>query len=152
MVSLDSPLALYSIPAVLATVIYPQKRMIITIGKYGEWNNLAPRKSLDKLKESGKITLEFAAKLERMKYAHANGLETFPLWVAGLFAGLFAGLDNRLVNMHAITFVALRTLYNYIYINQRTKLHTSCRTIVYTASFAVPLSLIFRAAYALNSG
>ena len=61
---------------------------------------------MDKLKESGKVSPEFAAKLEQMKGAHTvrfilasafsimvetlapvdpqNGLEIFPIWVAGI--------------------------------------------------------------------
>ncbi|KIL64142.1 hypothetical protein M378DRAFT_163619 [Amanita muscaria Koide BX008] len=150
MVGLDSTLALYSIPAALATVFYPHLRMAIAASKFSKWNNLAPRTNLDMVKESGKVSPELAAQLDRMKFAHVNGLETFPLWIGGILAGIIAGLDNYTLNTHALAFLVLRSLYNFAYINQRGQVLSTLRSIFFTCSVAVSLSLIFKAASALS--
>ncbi|KAJ7088374.1 hypothetical protein B0H15DRAFT_289361 [Mycena belliarum] len=146
MTSLSSPLSLYSIPAVWATAFIPVMLKSAAINKLKGYNNVQPRGNTSRVATDKAIPAAASARIERMEGAHMNGNENFPIWVAAVLAGNFAGLDNRTLNSVSIAYVCGRTLYDYIYINQTTRLQSLARSLVFFGTLSLPLYLLFAAA------
>ncbi|TFK48898.1 hypothetical protein OE88DRAFT_1663154 [Heliocybe sulcata] len=143
-ISLSSPLSLYSIPVVwfIAFVNAPL-RTVYTRRVTGQFNNVDPRGNAQHLLAKHP---EAGARVARMDAANANGNEVMPLWVAAVLAGNYAGLDEKTLNVASVAFIALRALYNYIYINQNTQAHGNLRGLTWFTGIGVPLTLLIKAA------
>ncbi|KDQ54376.1 hypothetical protein JAAARDRAFT_60758 [Jaapia argillacea MUCL 33604] len=128
----STPLCLYSIPIVWLTSFWPAATRLALVGKTIGPQNLAPRAGVQRLTEKDPL---LGAKAARMEAAHQNGNEIFPLWIAAVFAGHLAGIDNYTMNTYSIAFIALRVVYNYIYVNQSTNIVAASRSLVWLAGF-----------------
>ncbi|KAJ7751915.1 hypothetical protein DFH07DRAFT_887277 [Mycena maculata] len=144
-------LSLYSIPAVWATAFVPVMLRSAAIVKVKGYNNVQPRGNVGRVLGDKAVPPAIVAHIERMEGAHLNGNENFPLWAVAVLAGNFAGLDNYTMNVVSITYVCGRILYNFIYINQTTRLHGSLRTLTYFSCLSLPLYLLFAAARKIAS-
>ncbi|EPQ50925.1 hypothetical protein GLOTRDRAFT_141378 [Gloeophyllum trabeum ATCC 11539] len=149
-VTLSSPLSLYSIPVVwfIAFVNAPLRTSYIT-KVAGRFNNADPRGNVKRLLEKNP---EAGARAARMEAANANGNEILPLWAAAVLAGNYAGLENKTLNVCSAAFIALRALYNYIYVNQKTHSQGNLRTITWFAGVFIPLGLLIKAANKVLAG
>ncbi|KAF7293905.1 hypothetical protein HMN09_01186700 [Mycena chlorophos] len=144
--SFDSPLSLYSIPAVWLTAFAPVVIRRVAITRVKGWNNVAPRNNTARVAGDKAVPPEVAARIQRMEAAHTNGNENFPLWAAAVLVANFAGLDNRRVNTLSITYFLGRCLYNVIYISQTTPAMSNMRSVVFFGILPIPIYLLVAAA------
>ncbi|KAL0960195.1 hypothetical protein HGRIS_011829 [Hohenbuehelia grisea] len=136
LLTLTSPLSLYSIPVIWFSAFYPNTLKFLLIDKTLGYDNTLPRGNPNRLaaaesKREAATPSEVSLRAQRMDGAHMNGNENFPLWVAAILAGNLVGLDNYTLNTVSIAYVATRLLYNHIYINHNTVLKGWLRTIVF---------------------
>ncbi|KAF9528587.1 hypothetical protein CPB83DRAFT_303282 [Crepidotus variabilis] len=146
--SLSTNYSLYSIPAMVLVSYYPTAVKGAIMTNLGIYNNVVPRGNLPKLqaKPNPKVSPELAAKLARCEGAHYNGLENLPFFGLSILASNYVGLKPEVLNVAAGLYIALRVLYNYIYINN-TKVSTSfVRTLVWNIGIAIPFYLSIKAA------
>ncbi|KAJ7660867.1 hypothetical protein DFH06DRAFT_1193477 [Mycena polygramma] len=143
---LSNSLSFYSIPLVWLTAFVPVTLKSVAIHKVKGYNNVQPRQNTGRVAGDAKIPPAIAGRIERMEGAHLNGNENFPIWVAAVLAGNFAGLDNRTMNLVSIAYICGRVLYNYIYINQKTRAQSILRTLVFFGSLSLPMYLLVSAA------
>ncbi|KAJ7669063.1 hypothetical protein B0H17DRAFT_208744 [Mycena rosella] len=146
MPSLSSALSLYSIPAVWATAFVPVMLKSITIARTKGFDNVRPRGNTSRVAADKAVPAAISARIERMEGAHMNGNENFPIWVAAVLAGNFAGLDNYTLNVISISYFCGRVLYDYIYINQATRMQSALRSLVFFSSLSLPMYLLFASA------
>ncbi|KJA18390.1 hypothetical protein HYPSUDRAFT_45241 [Hypholoma sublateritium FD-334 SS-4] len=144
-INLDSPLALYSLPVIWFTSFYPHTMKYLKIDKLIGYNNTLPRSNEAK-GLVGKLPQATQLQLARMEGAHQNGTEAMPLWFGAVLAGSYAGLDNRWLNIAALSYVATRIAYNTIYIHFNDVLNGHPRTILYFFGLSYPLRILFKAA------
>ncbi|KAF7289689.1 hypothetical protein HMN09_01332000 [Mycena chlorophos] len=142
----DSPLSLYSIPAVWLTAFAPIVLRTVAVKKVKGWNNVAPRNNTARVSGDKNIPPDVIARIQRMEAAHTNGNENFPLWAAAVLAANFAGLDNRRVNTLSIAYFLGRCLYNVIYISQTTPAMANLRSVVFFGILPIPIYLLIAAA------
>ncbi|KAF7367716.1 hypothetical protein MSAN_00835400 [Mycena sanguinolenta] len=147
---LSTPLSFYSIPVVWLTAFFPVVLKTSTINKVKGFNNVQPRGNVARVSSDAKIPPEIAQRIERMEGAHFNGNENFPIWIAAVLAGNFAGLDNHTMNVIAIAYICGRVLYNYVYINQKTRFQSVLRTLVFFSTLSLPMYLLVSAANKLR--
>ncbi|KAJ7259820.1 hypothetical protein C8J57DRAFT_1184994 [Mycena rebaudengoi] len=139
-------LSLYSIPAVWLTAFFPVMMKTATIATVRGFNNVQPRRNTVRVYQDKNVTPEILARIERMEGAHLNGNENLPIWIAAILAGNFAGLDNKILNQASLAYFVGRVLYNFIYINQKTRAQSSIRSLVYAGTLSIPMYLLFKAA------
>lgn len=87
-----------------------------------------------------------AAFLDRCTNAHLNGVEVLPLFAAGLLFALHRGLDHGLIGRISLIYLALRVLFNGLYIYGTTKYHSVSRSVVWTFSIATAMSFFYYSA------
>ncbi|KAI0084076.1 hypothetical protein BDY19DRAFT_562016 [Irpex rosettiformis] len=150
--NLDSPLSLYSIPAVWFTAFYPVtlKTGILRSTAVG-YNNIQPRQNVERAKASHTLDQATTDLISRYEGAHLNGMENLPLWFAAILAGHFAGLSHRTLNYFSAAYISTRLLYNYVYVNQKTAAHSWVRSVVYFTGLSMPLTILIKAANRLQS-
>ncbi|KAJ5712944.1 uncharacterized protein N7483_010125 [Penicillium malachiteum] len=87
---------------------------------YGLDHNVSPREDLAKFGEAaiieGRITRRQLDMLKRNEAAHANSVEGFSLFVAGLGIASVAGVSPRIINAAGISYTVARLAYGAIYI------------------------------------
>lgn len=87
---------------------------------YGLDHNVSPREDLAKYGEAaireGKLTRRQYDMLKRNEAAHANSVEGFSLFVAGLGLASIAGVSTRVINAAGLSYTVARLAYGAIYI------------------------------------
>jgi len=150
--SLSSPLSLYSIPVVWVIGFYPTVLKTILIRRTIGFNNIQPRDNVARLAERKEVAPEITARAARLVAANLNGNETFPLWSIAVLAGNYARMNNETLNTLALSYVALRILFNYVYANQKTSFHAFIRSAVWTVGISLPLYILLKAANIVQLG
>ncbi|KDQ54405.1 hypothetical protein JAAARDRAFT_196743 [Jaapia argillacea MUCL 33604] len=145
-ITLASPLSLYSILGVLLTGFYPIVRRTVLLKSKTGFNNVQPRGNVHRLREKYP---DIAAQAERMEGANANGNEILSLWVGAILAANYAGLPNETLNLFSLAFIAMRMLYNYIYMKQTTQAQGDLRGAVWTVGTIIPAVLIVKSGNAV---
>jgi uncharacterized MAPEG superfamily protein len=74
--------------------------------------------------------------------AHMNGLEAFSYYSAAVLASLHAGVDSALLGGAATAFVAVRALYNIVYL---TPLNGALRSAVFGTGLSISALLFYTA-------
>ncbi|KAF8649158.1 hypothetical protein AX16_005956 [Volvariella volvacea WC 439] len=110
------------------------------------YNNVQPRSNTQRIVENKEIPDKVGARVQRMEGAHLNGNEAFPLWTAAVFAGILVGLDNYTLNTTSLAYIAIRILYNQVYINHESGAVSYLRSIIFFTSVSMPMRLLFKAA------
>lgn len=100
----------------------------------GRYNNRAPREFLEQ--QSGLS--------RRADWAQRNSFEALPGFLAGVFAAVAAGVDERWLAGLSLAFIAARVLYGFCYL----KGWASARTLCWFAGFVCCLGLLVLAALA----
>ncbi|KAJ5106381.1 hypothetical protein N7456_003056 [Penicillium angulare] len=87
---------------------------------YGLDHNVSPREDLAKYGEAAireeKLTRRQYDMLKRNEAAHANSVEGFSLFVAGLGIASVAGVSTRVINAAGLFYTVARLAYGVIYI------------------------------------
>jgi len=116
-ITFSTPLSMYTVPVLFFTVLYPQFTLNALIVKLLKgFPNVNPRGNMDVCRQKG-VPEKLVEKMERMKAAHNNGFEGFPLWAISILSANASGVDPRSTNTIAISLVAARSLYNYLYVS-----------------------------------
>ncbi|KZP26919.1 hypothetical protein FIBSPDRAFT_854269 [Athelia psychrophila] len=148
---ISSPLSLYSIPVVWLTAFIPAAFRNVTIGVNAGYNNVAPRGNAARLAASAKVSKDIAAKVARMDGAHHNGIEQLPIWFAAVIVANYVGLEHETINKASLYYIAVRTLFNIVYIKQTTRAHSAVRSLLFFAGLAAPMYLLISAANKANA-
>jgi len=147
--SLSSSISLYSIPVVWFLGFYPTLLKSSMLRKINAFNNVTPRANVARLAEK-KVDPKIAARAARMEGAHLNGNETFPLWAVAVLAANYAKLDNHTINTVAVSYIGLRILFNWVYINHTAQAVGHIRSVIWTAGIGLPLYLLVKSANAVH--
>jgi len=103
--------ALYSITYAWAMAFAPHVYKIVSISLAGyKWDNTAGRSNIGKA--AGTIPADLHARAQRADMAHANGQESFPLFVAAVLAAGVAGVDRDTVSSATKLYLGLRLLFS----------------------------------------
>lgn len=112
------------------------------------------------------MTAEQFARYERSEAAHKNNLESFPLFVATVFAGLLAEQSAKGTLQKAFTsdngvptglmrfvysWFAVRIAYNIAYITTTTNKWSFVRSLLYMAGIGLSCEQIYSAAKIIGS-
>jgi uncharacterized MAPEG superfamily protein len=81
--TLDSPLALYSIPLAWLTVLYPATMRTGAIRQLAGFDNTMPRGNIARLEKKG-VPADQIARVQRMEGANQNGQEVLPLYMCAV--------------------------------------------------------------------
>jgi uncharacterized MAPEG superfamily protein len=136
-------LALACIPLSLVTVFGPIfVRNYYYVKVRGSYNNVTPREMIkdERLKGPG------GEMAKRANAAHYNGLETFPMFAAGVLSAKYAGVEAQYVDKLAMAFVVSRVFYNFFYIFGDTTPKSILRAIAYLFGIGCIFSLMVSAA------
>ncbi|CAN9263861.1 unnamed protein product [Alternaria alternata] len=118
--------------------------MIFKKGANGQLDNANPR---------GASTLEFYrkccpgplyTKAERAEACHKNNMENAPFFIGAILAGNLAGLDSG-------AYIGLRLVYSFMYVKIQTNTPSYLRSITWTASVAVLMTMFVKAGNKMNS-
>ncbi|EPQ50930.1 hypothetical protein GLOTRDRAFT_133668 [Gloeophyllum trabeum ATCC 11539] len=116
------------------------------INKTMGYNGMQPRSNTQKMMSDNGVSPEVAKRAARMEGAHLNGNEILPLWIGAVVLSNHARLPEKMINIAAMTFIALRVAYNHVYINGTTPTLAKMRTALWFSSVAVPMTLMIQAA------
>jgi len=115
----------------------------------GLWANADPRGNVDRL-TSDPSKKELHIRASRLEGAHKNGFEIFPIWATAVLAANYAGVRFETLNKISVSFIAIRLLYNYMYVNQN-ETTSHIRTVAFFVGLAHPIYLLYKAGSLLNS-
>ena len=114
-------------------------------------NNPLPRQALRTKKPRTNPLKKIFRRISRAKAATANGFETLGLYAAGVVAGNAAGVPTQRMNTLALTYVASRVLYNYVYVVLQDNSRLAVlRPLVWGVGITVIMMLFVAAGKALN--
>jgi uncharacterized MAPEG superfamily protein len=71
--------------------------------------------------------------------AHVNGMETFPFFALSILLAEFRRLPQHWIDALAVAFVAIRLLFVFAYLSNR----STIRTLLWNLGFAVNTALFF---------
>ncbi|PSS37501.1 hypothetical protein PHLCEN_2v708 [Hermanssonia centrifuga] len=87
-ITLDTPLALYSIPAIWYTAFYPVNAKVPYSADVLCTDMLShilkPRANTGRVKELPFVDTKVAERYARLDGAHENGMENLPLWIGAI--------------------------------------------------------------------
>ncbi|GAM89485.1 hypothetical protein ANO11243_075240 [Dothideomycetidae sp. 11243] len=97
----------------------------IAKARYGLDHNSAPRADLDKYGaaavRAGKLTEAEVDRIKRAEAAHANAVEHYPVFVAGMLAATLAGVRPGTVNACGTLYTLARSAYIVAYVRTTTE-------------------------------
>ena len=139
--------SIYALPAYYLLSILPHSYAIAVIkaASNGRWNNSNPRSSLwnDKIQKS--VPAEVFGRYERAEAAHKNGMENIPVFFTAIALGNVAALPAGTLNTVAGLYLALRAIYNVVYIRTVSNKYSAFRTAIWTTSTLLCFYLIVQA-------
>ncbi|KKY21747.1 putative membrane-associated eicosanoid glutathione metabolism protein [Diplodia seriata] len=140
--------ALLSIPAMWVVSIYPHMYAVnlIKSANNNHWDNTNSRGSAwsEKLKQA--VPADVLARFERAEAAHRNGLENLPLFGLAVLSAEWAAVPEGTVAATAWAYIAMRIVYNALYLNVTDLKKSFARSGLWVVSSLVGLSLFVRAA------
>ncbi|RJE21592.1 MAPEG family [Aspergillus sclerotialis] len=102
---------------------------------YGIDHNAAPREDLAKYGEaavqSGKISRQTLDKLKRMEAAHANSMENFTFFIAGILLAVQAGVPGETINKIGAWYTVSRVVFGLAYIFIESEPLSFVRSVAY---------------------
>ncbi|KAJ3017171.1 hypothetical protein HKX48_003685 [Thoreauomyces humboldtii] len=139
--------SLYAVPGTLVLAYVPHLlKSSIVLKATGTLDNVNPRKQLEAAR--GRMTASSYDRAKRAEAAHANGMETFPVYAAALILGNLAHLPVDTLNTYAAIFLGTRFLYNFVYVMNTTRPVAALRSLLWGAGVGSAISLMFQAASA----
>ncbi|KAF6745395.1 hypothetical protein DFP72DRAFT_1176332 [Ephemerocybe angulata] len=148
---LNAPISLYTLPLAWLFAYLPQVYRVKLMKQVKVFDNDQPRQILNKISAKEGVDAKLKAKIARVEGAHYNGLESYPLWSIAVLAANVAGLNQRAINLTAGVYLGSRVVYNYIYIKQTRRWHTSMRTLVWLVGVGSSISLLVRSGNLVSS-
>lgn len=122
---------------------------------HGIDHQVSPRQDLIKYGEAavreGKITAKQLEMLHRNEAAHANSVENYTLFVAGITLATIAGVPRTTINAAGLIYTVARILYGIHYITIDRNRPAWFRSVLWQAGNLSCLTLLWKAGKALNS-
>jgi len=140
--------SIYAIPASLILALLPHVYavQIIKSSNNGRWDNSNPRSSTyhDKIQKS--VPAAIFSKYERGEAASKNGMENLVIFSTAVILGNMAQLPASTLNTVSAAYLALRAVYNVVYIQTTTNKYSYVRSGVWFSSIFLCFYQIVRAA------
>ena len=142
----------YTIPAVWLLSILPHFYAIILYSRsaHKHFDNCHPRSLTSKLEGDQSIDKATKQRIIRAEGAQQNGFENLAFFAAAVTAGNAAGLAPQTMNILSGAYLAIRTVYNLVYINGDTQPLGGLRSTVYTAGVGLVCTIFVMAGNAMN--
>jgi uncharacterized MAPEG superfamily protein len=142
----------YTIPAVWLLSILPHSYAIMLYSRsaHKRFDNRHPRSLTSKLEGDQTIDKRTKERIIRAEGAQQNGFENLAFYAAAVTAGNAAGLAPQTMNMLSGAYLAIRTLYNLIYINGDTAALAGLRSTVYAGGVGLICAIFVMAGNAMN--
>ncbi|MCJ1379354.1 hypothetical protein MMC17_002455 [Xylographa soralifera] len=139
--------SIYAIPAFWLLALLPHNYAIYTIksANNGKWDNSNPRSSNWDKNIQSTVPAECFRRYERATAAHKNGMENLALFATAIVLGNMAGLEAATLNTMAGAVLALRAVYNVVYVTVGDTRKSFARTGVWAASVGCCFYLIIKA-------
>ena len=140
--------SLYAIPASLVLAMLPHVYavQVIKSANNGRWDNSNPRSTTYNDKVQKSVPAAIFGKYERGEAAHKNGMENLVIISTAVILGNMAQLPASTLNTVAGTYLALRAIYNVVYIQTTTNKYSYMRTGIWASSIALCLYQMIQAA------
>jgi uncharacterized MAPEG superfamily protein len=142
----------YTIPAAWLLSILPHSYAIILYSRsaHKRFDNCHPRSLTSKLEGDQSIDKATKGRIIRAEGAQQNGFENLAFYAAAVTAGNAAGLPPQTMNMLSGAYLAIRTIYNLVYINGDTAAWAGTRSTIYTAGVGLVCAMYVMAGNAIN--
>jgi uncharacterized MAPEG superfamily protein len=149
---LSTNYSFYTIPAAWLLSILPHSYAIMLYSRttHKRFDNRHPRSLTSKLEGDQSIDKATKERIIRAEGAQQNGFENLPFYAAAVTAGNFAGLAPQTMNMLSGAYLAIRTIYNLVYINGDTAALAGARTTIYTIGVGLVCTIFVMAGNAMN--
>ena len=140
--------SIYAIPIYLVLSLLPHSYAvsIIKSANKGRWDNNNPRSPAWHEKIQKSVPAEVLGRFERAEAAHKNGMENLAIFSTAIVLGNMAELPAGTLNTVAGMYLALRAIYNLVYIHTVSRKYSFARTGIWGTSLLLCLYLIVRAA------
>jgi len=140
--------SLYAIPAYFALAQLPHAYAVGTIkaANNGRWDNSNPRSSTYNDKVQKSVPAAVFGRYERSVAAHKNGMENLAFFTAAVVLGNMAQLPASTLNTVAGAYLALRAVYNIVYIQTTSNKYSYVRTGIWFCSIGLCMYQLIRAA------
>ena len=99
----------------------------------------------------GKITRKQLEMLQRNEAAHANSVENYTLFVAGITLATYAGVPRTTINAAGLTYTVARILYAINYITVERRQAARWRGLFWWVGNLSCLTLLWKAGQALSN-
>lgn len=123
---------------------------IATGGQAGKWDNRNPRSVTHKKKLQDKLPAEQFAKYERAVAASMNSFENLPLYAAAAIIGTVAKLDPKVMDNFALSFIAIRAVYQLVYVQTSKQIYTPLRSVLWISSIILCVRIFVQSAKVLR--
>jgi len=124
----------------------PHALKITLLGNAGyKWDNRIGRANMSKDASRMKISPDALARCQRADAAHQNGMESLPLFGLAVLAAVQAGVDSGDVDKWTKIYLALRLVYNIIYIVGGGQGVALTRTLIWGSSVFSSINLLLKA-------
>lgn len=148
-------LSILAIPAYFGLAVVPHAYAIFVATRGGkrQWDNANSKGQQHKQTLKEKLSPEELGRFERAEAAHANGMENLPVFATAVILGNLAKLEQGGwggLNAFAGSFLALRVLYNVVYINNTSREVSAVRSLIWAATVGLCMRVIIKSAWALN--
>ncbi|KAL8988258.1 MAG: hypothetical protein Q9177_002642 [Variospora cf. flavescens] len=139
--------SVYSIPVffIMNFIPHAYAAMLFTGGSPKRFDNVNPKSSATLERFRKRASAATFTRWERANAAHHNGYENLPLLVAAVVLGNMARLDAATMNWTFGTFLALRAVFIYAYINTESQKWSALRSVVFIITLLQCLWIIMMA-------
>jgi len=146
-------LSLYTIPAAWVLSIAPHFYAMSLSGK--KFDARTPRQLISSLENDQTVDTATKGLIARAEGAQQNNFENLGVFAAAVVAGNLAlaspkGFALATLNKLSLGYLAIRTTYNIIYINNTTEGMAGVRTLVYLSGVGVVMTLFVGSGRALS--
>ncbi|MCJ1281201.1 hypothetical protein MMC26_000519 [Xylographa opegraphella] len=143
--------SIYAIPAFWLLSLLPHNYAVYTItaANNGKWDNANPRSSAWDKQLQATVPAACYERYERAEAAHKNGMENLALFATAIVLGNMAALDVGKLNSVAAEVLALRALYNVVYVTVGDARMSFARTAIWAVSVGCCFYLIVQAGHVL---
>ncbi|KAL2066318.1 hypothetical protein VTL71DRAFT_2389 [Oculimacula yallundae] len=137
----------YTVPAAWVIAFLPHPYAVSLSKKF---SNVSPRTYVGDLQKDQTIDQATKDRIIRAEGAQTNGFENLGLFAAAVVAGNLAGLPAATLNTLSGGYLALRILYNYIYITNTSESAANLRSVVFVTGVGFIWTLFIKSGNALR--
>jgi uncharacterized MAPEG superfamily protein len=146
-------ISFYTIPLAWALALAPHvyATQLYQKASSRQFDNRQPRSLTQMVAANQSIDSATKGRIIRAESAQQNAFENIGLFAAAVVAGNMASLENRMLNLLSVGYVASRLIYTYIYINNTTGPLAATRTAVFLSGIGMIWTLFIMAGNTLRT-